>query len=659
MLARSKVLIQLASTYQPPRAATVSLKNAVSLLRDLMRIAPNSVSAKETFAQACALLSSTLLDTVEENVDDEVKVWEGNVGELAREALAVLEDVAATKMDRMRAMKQEQATEHAPSMAETFLSLASAALTVSNLATDLANVEMHCELAEQALDQASNMATIAATARIKSSTSSANLITRVQIASGKSSIERLRHIFILGTELDEDDFRSLLSDVKLLATETRERATKLKGSKAASAHTLAWEATKQLGDAKLVYASLLRLVWRRRKPMRVARSVDGNRKLSSRSDQSEPTIQEEEAEDESPSPLKPHTSSLDEQKRSLSKRASIALLETLRKDSFDSTRRGSTAKSEDSFSLRSSDGAKAVTPRKASNLDAIIEDVSHSAKQPTSPLRKASTTMTLSPPPARRGSWLPTIPGDSLSRNRRASSMSAPLVGPDGISAWNRKASVICLSADEEAQKLVPSSQLAKTAWDLLESAVKQYKTALSLLSSSDLPPAHLARARTETLYAIAYCSLFMASLGSRLSPAKEKKTSLLVTAEIYSTWAAREVGWSFLIEGTKEAKMADRRTNSWRADEGGKKAVMLLVRVWWYRAVTTETIDVETKINAKDAVETVVKRMKDKEGVKEADVARFRAWIAKIEGDMDPAEMLFWRSVVRILRGGSGFVMG
>ena len=72
-----------------------------------------------------------------------------------------------------------------------FLSLSSAAVFVSSLSVDLNLVDLHIELAEQALDQASNMATVAAAARIKSSTSSANLITRVQLASGASSLERL------------------------------------------------------------------------------------------------------------------------------------------------------------------------------------------------------------------------------------------------------------------------------------------------------------------------------------------------------------------------------------------------------------------------------------------------------------------------------------
>ena len=214
------------------------------------------------------------------------------------------------------------------------------------------------------------------------------------------------------------------------------------------------------------------------------------------------------------------------------------------------------------------------------------------------------------------------------------------------------------MAADETAEGLVPSSVLAQTAWTLLDSAVKQYKVALSLVSSSDMPASNMAKAKTETLYSIAYCSLFMASLAPRLAIANDKRTSLLVTAEVYSTWAAREVGWSFLIEGTKESQLADRRTNSWRADEAGKRAVMLLLRTWWFRAVTTETIDVDTKIAAKDAVEIVVRRMREKEGVRDGDVMRYRNVLTRVEGELDGAEGLFWRSVSRILRGGNGFVM-
>lgn len=244
----------------------------------------------------------------------------------------------------------------------------------------------------------------------------------------------------------------------------------------------------------------------------------------------------------------------------------------------------------------------------------------------------------------------------ALHRGRRISS-TGPLTLPDGINAWNRKPSVMSIPSDDESQA-VRSLDLVRSAWILLEASVKHYKMGLNILVDSNLLSAHLARVKNETLIGIAYCAMFMASLAPRFSLTAEKREALLVSAEVYSTWAAREVGWSSLIEGTEAAHLADRRTNSWRADEANKRAVMLLVRIWWYRAVTSQTIDVDTKSHAKDAVETVVKRMKDKEAAKEGDVFRLTHWLYTQERELDTAEGLFWRSICRILRGGPRFVM-
>ncbi|WWC67868.1 uncharacterized protein I206_101785 [Kwoniella pini CBS 10737] len=662
MLGRSKVLINLATNYQPPRVSTQSLKDAVTTLRELVKLAPLSLTARETLGQACGLLANTLHE-LDDNIEDEKAVWDGEIGQLARESLQYLEDVAGDKMDRMRDLNSNEAAQQSPVMAEMFLALSSAAVFVSSLSTDINIVDLHIELAEQALDQASNMATVAAAARIKSSTSSANLITRVQLASGASSLERLRHTFHLGVDLDEDDFRALIQDMSMLATECRERAAKLKGSKAATAATLAWEAIRQLADAKTLYANLLRLVWRKRGPRR--RSTTKNSLLP--------------------------TSGLGTPRRLSVRNGSLDARTIQEEDEEEADGQGTPRKDSDPKSIgrresTSSTGSKGQGSRKGSILGAVSEDAEVSDFHQN---RSRGSRPSISiPQTGRRGSWLPnaaeaggliggrarrrsslgfgsisTLPGLGSSpepRSRRISSIGGggPLVGPDGISAWNRKASVISIGSEDENAGLVPSSELARSAWQLLEGGVKQYKLALSVLNGSDLPNAQLAKAKNETLTAIAYSSLFMASLAPRLTVAAEKRTSLLVTAEVYSTWAAREVGWSFLIEGTQAAQLADRRTNSWRADEAGKRAVMLLVRAWWHRAVTTESIDVNTKSSAKDAVETVIRRMKDKEGATSGDVARMRYWLSKQEGEMDGAEALFWRSTSRILRGGSGFVM-
>lgn len=135
----------------------------------------------------------------------------------------------------------------------------------------------------------------------------------------------------------------------------------------------------------------------------------------------------------------------------------------------------------------------------------------------------------------------------------------------------------------------------------------------------------------------------------------KDEPKQLLNTAEVYSTWAAREVGWSFIIEGTPGAELADRRTGQWEDAEAGKRAVLLTLRIWWYRATADVGAD---KSTAKENVARVVKRLRDLEGVAHGDVARFTAAITRIEGDLDPVEHLFWRSVKRILRGGEGEVL-
>ncbi|WVQ76102.1 hypothetical protein IAR50_005742 [Cryptococcus sp. DSM 104548] len=662
LLGRSRILLQLANNYQPPRVATESLRDAVDMLHTLVSLAPHSITARETLAEGCTLLSAILHET-EDYIEDESRVWAGEIGALAREALAVLEDVAADRMDKMRSMSSNEAAQLSPDAAELFLTLSEAALKVSSLAMDLPTVELHIELAEQALDQASHMATIAATSRVKSSSATATLIARVQHASSRSSLERFRHTFALGVPLDEEDFRALLADMELLATECRERAAKARGSKVGGLSTLAWETVKMVGDAEVLYANLLRGIWRGRKPRRRSGGPGkvGTPTRGSIRD-SVDAIREEDEEPETKSKVAGPAS------------APAAWRIPGRRESASSA------------------GSDGLSSRKGS---AALGAVAEGTELSTFPHRGRFLSSVSVPATGRRGSWLPS-PGDiasnraqrrrsslasplsksftgllpepqmdhlsglNIQRTRRASSTGGSLVLPDGQSAWSRKASVISLGSDDGCTSAsISSSALARSAWQLLESSVHQYKIALNVLASSSLPNAELAKAKNETLIGVAYASLFMASLGPRLAVAAERRETFLVTAEVYTTWAAREVGWSFLIEGTKAAEMADRRTNSWRADEAGKRAVLLLVRIWWHRAVTTQAMDVETKRNAKDAVETVVKRMKEKEGTREGDVFRVRWWLSRQEGEMDTAEGLFWRSVCRILKGGPGFVMG
>lgn len=58
---------------------------------------------------------------------------------------------------------------------------------------------------------------------------------------------------------------------------------------------------------------------------------------------------------------------------------------------------------------------------------------------------------------------------------------------------------------------------------------------------------------------------------------------ALRATAEVYAAWAAREVGWSAVID--PKSAGADRRTGSAGADEAGLRAALLAIRVCWVRA--------------------------------------------------------------------------
>jgi len=252
-----------------------------------------------------------------------------------------------------------------------------------------------------------------------------------------------------------------------------------------------------LADAKLLYANLLRLVWRKRRRRRDRERERENKDGRKSSVRSEPTIQEEEEED-------------------------VWTIEGSKKEDSNGVEqvpelgyRGSTGEQVSEIDRRESAGPKSHS-RKGSALDAIPDGAELSSFSRSEPRYGSGGSISI-PQSGRRGSWLPNN-GDALvGRNRRLSSMTAPLVGPDGISAWNRKASVIALEGQDESES-VSSTELSGSAWQLLEGAIKQYKLALSLLSTSDLPIAQLACAKTDTLTNISYASLFMASLAPRLA---------------------------------------------------------------------------------------------------------------------------------------------
>lgn len=276
---------------------------------------------------------------------------------------------------------------------------------------------------------------------------------------------------------------------------------------------------------------MLRWVWRKRKPRRKGHTRNespasfgvhsGNHDTRENVDQ---TIKEEgEGEvDIKPAPI------------------------PVKRDSVSQSQ-NSTNRRESNSSSTGSDGFDAAHRKGSSALTAVSEGAELSfAVRP--PYRSSVTSI---PTPGRRSSWLPSPTDMAALRARRKSSLASPrsqsfashdggheglpalhrprrisstgpLTLPDGISAWNRKPSVMSIPSDDDPEA-VRSLDLVRSAWILLEASVKHYKMCLNILVDSNLPPAHLARAKNETLIDIAYCATFMASLAPRFSLAAEK----------------------------------------------------------------------------------------------------------------------------------------
>lgn len=282
------------------------------------------------------------------------------------------------------------------------------------------------------------MSTLAATERVKSPNTIANLVARAQLASGESSLEMLGHTFALGVELDEDDFRALLQDMALLSNECRQRAAKLKGHKGAVVSTLAWESLRQLVDAKIIYANMLRWVWRQRKPRR-----NGHTKTESPGSFGTPSRNHDTREnvgqaikEEGEGDIEPHPFPV--------KHGSVC------QSQAPSSRQESNSSSNDS------DGLDAAHRKGSNPLTAVSEDAELSSFAIHPRYRSSATSI---PTPGRRSAWLPS-PTDMSSlyssrnqsiashegsheglpvlyRTQRISSTGS-LILPNGISAWNR-----------------------------------------------------------------------------------------------------------------------------------------------------------------------------------------------------------------------------
>lgn len=70
------------------------------------------------------------------------------LGSLQGKLLQSWEEVAAERMDRIRAMRKYEGAEQSPEMVDLFLSLSSAAITLSTMAPNLDAVDLYVEISE-------------------------------------------------------------------------------------------------------------------------------------------------------------------------------------------------------------------------------------------------------------------------------------------------------------------------------------------------------------------------------------------------------------------------------------------------------------------------------------------------------------------------------
>ena len=223
------------------------------------------------------------------------------------------------------------------------------------------------------------------------------------------------------------------------------------------------------------------------------------------------------------------------------------------------------------------------------------------------------------------------------------------------------------------------SSELANQAWDLLSSSIKNHKIALSLLHSptttttsttqpNPFPSSQtsLPYQRASLLLAISASSYFRASLASRVPRAQESRTSLLVTAEVYATWSARELGWDWLVESSpcpspssyhsaQEVAQANLPSSPHRgllspSAALGLRALFTLMRTIWHKAVTgiPGEVHAQEKRLAKERVERMTGRLRREVGVGGYEVTRFKVGLERVEGEFEVGEGLFWGNVSR-----------
>lgn len=669
---RCRVVVALADCYQPANAAVFNLKDALADLQDaqdsgVLKRRPKTLALQ---AKALMLLSSHLHEMEHTGVvPDIAKTWKSEVGETAQQAMKLWDEVATALVAEAENASPETIKSATAKATDALMSLASSAMQVGNLAPTQPLSDGYYAMVELALDRASTLVLNAKPPSSMEVSINNPFLTQIHLLSCQANIGRIQHLFALDGALDEDEFKAVISDLEVLTDRERSRAKSMRGSKAAAASTAAFYSLKQLADTRYQYACLLRQIWRKRKALPANLRRTSTSSIGSSGSEGSSRRSSVEVSSKHIPPL------LSAIPRKVSKAGShrvpsIADDTILEMDeSNDEPARSSisaeSTRSDEHVGAQAGDAIAMNPPtlHRKHSLNPLVAGEPMSPRRPDHLVLKRPSFVSPFDPKAsltavgltdlassfeqRRGSWMPT--GDIHAiRARRLSSIG--LAKQDAsISAWNRKASVVSI-ASADSDHNTSSAALVLAAWNALSDAIKEYKVSLTILSSSHVSASELAQSKSEVLLAIADASLFKASLAPRLAIAAEKRTPLLVTAEVYATWAAREVGWASVIEGTKESEAADKRTSSWRADEAGKVAVLTLLRTWWFRAASSPPKEVDIKIAAKDAADKVTHRLAHRQGVTDALIAKYRYKLLKADGSLDTAENLFWSSVSKTL---------
>jgi hypothetical protein len=559
------------------------------------------------------------------------KVWSSERAEVARQGFTLWETAAAGYVQDAQTCSDRSARAAALSATEALMNLATTGSEVLSMAPTVSLVDTYLGLVELALDQASDMVMLARPATTYESTTENPFLTQISLLACDAAIKRHQQAFALDTILDEEELRGIIADLEVLSDRERTRARSMRGAKAEMAATSAFFAIKQLADARIAYAQMLRQVWRQRSrtsEMRVQDLLDSIHRITGKSAASS------SASSKTPSLIN----------RGSTGRTSFVRPRDVIAEEKDLGPRGSS-----STSSESSDGLGPLTPASDGTPCAGFGSaLTGSSSFSRAALLSGSTLSMDSAGSCRstestRSLWMPPLEA----RERRISSVGIRR-SDSSVTAWNRKASMVSNKPSVNGTFTVSTTALCETAFSLLEAAMKGYKAGLNLLASSNLTGDLMAQTKSEVLLGIAEAALFSADLAPLCSRAVSARETNLDTCGIYARWAAREVGMASWIEGTSDSVIADRKVDSWRAKEVGKRAILTVLRMWWYKAASKPNQD--AKVAAKDAIAGVLQRARPSGEVDSSSIAKYKSRIVEASGELNASESLFWLEVERIL---------